>query len=124
MEDGRWNAEIIGTIVMNESDRAYMFMLCLAVRSVLAYLAYTFPKASQRVAPLAAIPVVTWLYYYFIKGKPVGFAGGPAWWSELRIAHAALYALYVLYAHRKLSYAWIPLALDVILGAIGWLAVR
>lgn len=109
---------------MSESDRAYMFMLCLAVRSALAYLVYALPEMSQRVAPLAIIPVVAWVYIYFVSGKPVGFGGGPAWWSELRIAHAALWALYVLYSYKRLSYAWVPLFLDVILGAVGRFTVR
>lgn len=108
---------------MNSRDRAFMFVVCIIIRSILVYLVYAFPELSQRFSLLATIPVVTWLYIYFVSGKPVGFAGGPAWWSELRIIHAALWAVYVLYSYRKLSYAWIPLFADVVVGITGKLVI-
>lgn len=97
--------------------------ICIVMRSLLTWVAYRYPNFAQSYSLLALLPVLGWLYIYFVSGRDTGpeVFGGTIWWNELRIPHAMLWSLFVLYSQKGKSYAWAPLAVDTALGLGGWL---
>lgn len=59
----------------------------------------------------------SFLFLYFFNMRQTAFeAGGVTWWANYRIIHGLLYLTAAIYAFNKDRSAWIPLALDVIIG--------
>lgn len=106
-------------------SRRIMYFLggCIGTRSLLTYVAKARPDFAQKLSLLSLAPVAGWLYIYFVSGRDTGpeVFGGTIWWNELRIPHAMLWSLFSLYAWKGKSYAWIPLAIDTILGLCAWI---
>ena len=94
---------------------------CMVVRFSLAMIAYKYPVLSKQAAPLALLPVIGWLYIYFIGKRDTGpeVFGGKIWWNALRPVHAFMYLLFYIY--RGKSYSWAPLGADTLLGLVAWL---
>ena len=62
---------------------------------------------------------IGFLYLYFNNLRINAFeAGGKTWWAEYRLIHSMLYLIAAIYAYQMKSIAWIPLAIDVLLGII------
>ena len=72
---------------------------------------------------LALLPVIGWLYIYFIQPRDTGpeVFGGKIWWNELRPVHAMLYTLFAIWAIQKKSYSYVPLLVDVLFGLTAFL---
>jgi hypothetical protein len=96
---------------------------CMTIRITLTIIAMLYPALAQKLSLLALLPVIGWLYIYFISSRNSGpeVFGGKIWWNELRIPHAMLWSLFSLYAYNGKSYSWIPLGLDTLLGLGAWL---
>lgn len=56
-----------------------------------------------------------WLYWSRSRMQAPE-AGGPTWWHNLRVVHGALYLAAGYLAVTGRATAWIPLAIDVLLG--------
>jgi hypothetical protein len=107
---------------MDQRRVIYFLGGCIAVRTALTVIAKLYPELAQTLAPLALLPVVGWLYIYFVSGRDTGpeVFGGKIWWNELRPLHAMLWSLFSLYAWKGKSYAWILLGADTALGLGAW----
>ena len=105
--------------------RFLMFLIgCIGVRSLFAYVAKHSSKQSLfYLGMLALIPAIGFIIIYFsgIRTSGPEVFGEKIWWNELRIVHALLYILFAIYAFQNKSFAWIPLAIDVIVGLIAFL---
>ena len=109
------------------STRARMFLFaCLPLRAGLAYAAWRLPPAQRRIYALPLLAVgAAFAYLYFAGARmdaPEG--GGVTWWAPYRLLHAALYLTAAAYAAQGSSVAALPLAIDVALGLVLWLAKR
>lgn len=59
----------------------------------------------------------SFLFLYFFNMRQKAFeAGGLTWWANYRIIHGLLYLTAAIYAFNKDLTAWIPLALDALIG--------
>lgn len=101
----------------------YFLGLCITSRTLITWLSYKYPQMVKPYTWLGLLPVIGWLYIYFVSGRDTGpeVFGGKIWWNELRIPHAMLWSLFVLYSQKDKSYAWVPLALDTVMGLAAWL---
>ena len=60
---------------------------------------------------------VSFLFLYFSNLRQHAFeAGGNTWWANYRIIHGILYVIAGIYAFNKNRVAWIPLAIDTMVG--------
>jgi hypothetical protein len=104
--------------------RKSLFLLCcIPSRILFAYLTKTVdPKYLPYCAMIAALPMLGWLYIYFISPRTTGpeMFGDIIWWNEIRIVHALLYLLFIIYAIQKKSFSYIVLIVDVIVGLIAF----
>jgi hypothetical protein len=106
-------------------NRILLFLIgCIGLRTALVFIAKnTSVEYLPYLGYLALIPVLGWMNIYFIQGRDTGpeVFGGKIWWNQLRPVHAMLYGLFALYAIQKKSYAYIPLAVDVVFGLVSFL---
>lgn len=111
---------------MLDLHKRYLLFLigCIGTRTLFTFIAkYIDNTLLPYLGALALIPVSGWLFIYFIRARNTGMEvfGGRIWWNELRPLHAALYALFAMYAFKRKSFAYIPLAVDTIIGLIAFL---
>ena len=98
----------------------FAFLACLAVRAALAALAKFAPaRVLPYLGAAALLPATCFLVIYAFGLRKTGaeVAGGRIWWNDLRPLHALLYYAFAALALRRHPYAWVPLALDVAVGA-------
>jgi hypothetical protein len=103
--------------------RPILFLgLCLTVRLGLAYFAKVYPEVASRYALLALLPVIGWLWIYFVSGRETGpeVFGGKIWWNSLRPVHAALWSAFAYMSYNGMPMAWVPLFTDALIGLTGW----
>ena len=111
---------------MNDIQKRFLLFLigCIGSRSIFAYIAKE-ANANQLLylGGLALLPAIGFLVIYFAGLRKTGAEvfGNNIWWNELRPVHAMLYILFAIYAFQNKSFAWIPLALDVVIGLIAFL---
>lgn len=107
------------------TKRTLLFLIgCIGSRTVLAYLAKTVsPYWLSRMGYLALVPAMGFLIIYVFGLRKTGpeVFGEKIWWNHLRPIHSILYFAFAYSAINKLSYAWMFLALDVIIGFLAWL---
>lgn len=103
----------------------YFLGLCITTRFVIAYTVWKYPNLASRYGLLALIPVIGWIYIYFVSGRDTGpeVFGGKIWWNQLRIPHAMLWALAALYSQQSntVNIAWIPIFTDTLFGLTSWI---
>ena len=96
---------------------SYLFIICIAVRLLLALLAKEYPML---IAPIAAVISIGFFTVYFggIRREcpESGDKTGPCWWNDVRPIHGLIYAIFVIMALMKNKDAWYHLLLDVIIG--------
>ena len=102
----------------------YLFILCLAIRSVLVYVA-SILKEDELIwiaIPTLLIGVSFWIIYLFRLRMKAMEAGGKekTFWHHVRPIHGTLYIVFAILAFRKKREAWIVLAIDVMLGFTVW----
>lgn len=111
--------------VMTPTERAIVFWVgCVGLRLFLAYSARCASTEALRWAGLVALlPACGFFYLFVTNGRREGReAGGRIWWTGLRPVHGALYLAFAVLAIRGCSdVAWVPLAADVLVGALAWL---
>lgn len=97
---------------------------CIPIRLSLAYITKVVsPKYLKYCALLASFPFVGWLYIYFFKARTTGpeVFGGTIWWNQLRIVHASLYLLFIIFALQRKSFSYMILLVDALLGLFSFL---
>ena len=105
--------------MLTKNQSIQFFLLgCIPVRIIIALLPLYIKTEwlSYYSLPLFAI-AFSFLFLYFFNMRQNAFeAGGITWWANYRIIHGLLYLIAAIYAFNKNRSAWIPLALDVIIG--------
>lgn len=118
-------------MISTKQKRILLFVFgCLLTRTLFAYIAQRLSNPVTKTdikysyllpyfGYLALIPAFGFAIIYFTDSRKTGpeVFGGKIWWNNLRPVHALLYFLFANLAIRKNTYAWIPLALDVLIGA-------
>lgn len=104
-----------------------MFLLgCIPSRLLIAYLAkLADPNRLKVYAALAAVPMIAWFYLYFnpktrTTGPEVFGEPGGIWWNDLRIVHALMYLLFIVYALQGKPYSYKVLVADAFIGLIAF----
>ena len=104
----------------NINKRFLLFLLlCIPIRVHIVYFAKTLsPQYVFYLGLLMIIPALVMLYTYFSNTRQTGAEtfGAPIWWNSIRPLHGLLLLCFSLMAINKHNNAYIPLALDVILG--------
>jgi hypothetical protein len=105
--------------MLTRSQKLFIFG-CIPVRILLAY--FTKQLSPDKLKILGFVLLVVgsgFLYLYFTKGRMnAPEAGGVTWWNQFRIVHGSLYLTAAILAIKGNSNAWVPLAIDVIVGII------
>jgi hypothetical protein len=106
--------------------RNILFLVgCIGARSLITYVAKRVcddPVLREKYLPMlgmvALIPAIGFTYIFLTDSRQTGpeVFGGKIWWNNFRPIHAALYAIFALFAIKKHPYAWVALAADVGLG--------
>jgi hypothetical protein len=93
---------------------------CLVVRSAFVVAAYWCPVEYLYIGGIAAVLLVlSWLRIMLWAPRDQGFEveDGKIWWQSYRTLHVLNYSLFALLAFLSIREAYIPLALDVLIGA-------
>jgi len=102
---------------MNDiQKRTLMFLIgCIGARSAIAYFAKIIdPYYLPYVSIIFFIGAIRFIYLFFTNPTGPQFLGKDIWWNKIRPIHFLLYLLFAISALMKKTYAWIFLALDVI----------
>lgn len=111
---------------MNNIQKRLLFFLigCIGMRTAFVIIA---KKISLDYLPflgyLAILPALGFTYIFITGSRTTGpeVMGEKIWWNNLRPIHAILYATFSYLAINKNANAWAVLALDVLIGLIGFL---
>lgn len=111
---------------MNDLHKRFLLFLifCIGSRTAFAIIANQINvKYLPYLGVLALLPAISWIYLYFSGKRNTGpeVFGEEIWWNQLRIVHALVYILFAVYAIQKKPFAWIVLAIDVLIGLTGFL---
>lgn len=101
------------------TKRTLLFLIfCIGTRILFAYIAKTYTNYLPLMGILALLPAIGFFYLFLSGKRKTGgeVFGDKIWWNDLRPAHGTLYLLFAISALMKKSYAWIFLAIDVVLG--------
>lgn len=111
--------------------RAALFLVgCMGSRAALVYAAHAASRPGApawvlRVMGAAGLAIAISFFAIFLGGLrstgPEVF-GDRIWWDDLRPVHGALYLAFATLALHGRRGAWVPLAVDVLVGlaAFGW----
>lgn len=111
----------------NDTKRLLLFVFgCLVVRALYAYSAYSYPQYLRELSYPAFIMGIGFLYIWWFNLRKVGGEtfGEKIWWNHLRPIHGLLYLTFAILAWRRDRRAYIPLVLDVIIGALAFVQNR
>jgi len=102
-------------------NRILLFSVCIAVRIIIAYVAYlATPPYLRYMGYIAILPAVGHIYLFFNDTRKKGFFEGKLWWNYLRPIHGVLYTLFAYNAIQGNHHAWIYLFVDAIVGLLGF----
>jgi len=104
---------------LGKRERLVLFLLgCIGSRVLLAYIAKTLDNEKLRyMGYVCLLPAIGMMYIYVTGSRDYGIeAGGKIWWNNLRPIHSLLYFLFAYSAIMKYDFAWMFLALDVLIG--------
>lgn len=113
------------------SSKILFALVCIPVRVCIAYLGYYLKSGSLGLKLFGAgllVPAAGFLALYFgnLRMTAPEATGGKTWWAPLRLIHGMLYLTAAIYGIRQSRLTWVPLALDVLVGAAAgaWNATR
>ena len=100
-----------------------LFMICITVRLLLAYIASVANRRWLSILGYVAILPALGFSYLFVTGvrNKTGAFGEKIWWNPLRPAHAFFYGLFAYFAIAGNRNAWILLLLDALVGLGGFI---
>ena len=108
----------------NIQNRFILFLFgCIVVRFLFVFIAKKYQKYLPFMGSLALLVSIGFLYVYFSKSRITGqeVFGEKIWWNDLRPVHALLYLLFAIFALNKVSYSWVFLFVDVLIGLVSFL---
>ena len=100
----------------------YMFIICLIVRSLLAYFAMEYNEIILYFTTIAGLSF--WALYLFNLRQTAEESSATdkkVWWSNWRWVHGTLYLLFSWLYYKGNTDAYLLLVIDVILGLLIWL---
>ena len=110
---------------MNNIQKRFLLFLfgCIVVRFIFVYIAKKYTKYLPIMGGLALIVAIGFAYVYFSKSRVTGreVFGEKIWWNDLRPIHALLYLLFGIFALQNISYSWVILFIDVLIGLVSFL---
>ena len=111
---------------MNDLYKRFLFFLglCIPSRFLISYILANVSQTHLKyIGLLLLLPVIGWSYIFLSKSRKTGAEtlGAPIWWNYMRPLHAALYFIAALYALDGKSKAYLPIALDTIIGLFAFL---
>jgi len=110
---------------MNNIQKRFIMFLCgcILVRTLLVIIAKYYPEYLSTLGYLAIIPTIGFLYLWISGTRETGgeVFGDKIWWNDLRPVHAILYGTFAYMAITQHQNAWVPLAIDVVIGLISFL---
>ena len=96
--------------------RFALFLIgCIGTRTILAYVAKSSPTLLPYLGIITLAIGLGLFYYYFTGKRTKGPFGDKIWWNDLRPIHGSLYILFSILAFQNKDYAWMILAIDVII---------
>ena len=104
---------------MNETQRLWAFLLaCIPLRiAILLAPLYLNKEWLPYYGGLILIMSMNFLYLYFGNLRLHAFeAGGDTWWAKYRLIHGLLYLTASIYLFQQKRIAYLPLAIDVLVG--------
>ena len=111
-----------------ETKRILVFLLgCIGSRLLLTMVAKYITIDYLPLLALITIPISVSFIYLYIFGNKIAdsqlewLGEKKIWWNHLRPVHFALFMVFSIMAINKLSYSWIVLLLDTIVGLVAWL---
>jgi hypothetical protein len=111
-----------------ETKRFLVFILgCIGSRLSLSMIAKYIMIDYLPLLAIFTIPISISFMYLYIFGndmadKQLEWLGDKKiWWDQLRPLHSILFMIFSILAINKLSYSWLILLLDMIIGLISWL---
>lgn len=102
-----------------ETKRTLLFLLlCIPLRVYFVYFAKYHQEYVEYTSPIALIIAIGFFYIYMFNLRKTGTEtfGQPIWWNSLRPFHSLMYFTFAYFAIYHKDKAWIPLAIDVIIG--------
>ena len=111
---------------INITQRRFLafLLLCIPIRLTFVYLAKTLDKKYlPYLGYLALLPAIGFAYIFIFGKRKTGpeTFGEKIWWNDVRPIHSIIYFLFAFLAISKSDNAYIPLAIDVIIGLSGFL---
>jgi hypothetical protein len=110
---------------MNNIQKRFLLFLfgCIVVRFLFVFIAKKYQKYLPYMGGIALLISIGFLYVYFSKSRITGreVFGEKIWWNDLRPIHALLYLLFAVFALNKVSYSWVILFVDVLIGLVSFL---
>jgi hypothetical protein len=110
---------------MNNIQKRFLLFLfgCIVVRFIFVYVAKKYQKYLSYMGAIALLISIGFLYVYFSKSRITGreVFGEKIWWNDLRPVHAILYLFFAIFALNKVSYSWVFLFVDVLIGLVSFL---
>jgi hypothetical protein len=100
----------------------YLFIICLFVRSLLAYFAMNYHELILYFTTITGFTF--WILYLFNLRQVAGEStakGKNVWWNNLRPVHGSIYLLFSYLYYKGNEKAYLVLVLDVVLGLFVWL---
>lgn len=94
---------------------------CIPTRILLLYIAKNIPIHYLPILGyILLLPAIGFLYLFVTGKRQVGLEtqGSPVWWQKFRSIHGILYLLFCIYAIKGISFSYIFLLIDVIIGLI------
>ena len=115
-----------------ETKRMLLFLVgCIGMRTLLTVTSIEVTKIQNGLLYLkymgyVAVFISMGFIYLYVNGNKYAdnqlsqYKDKKLWWKNLRIVHGIMYSLFALFAIQMKSYAWVPLALDTIIGLSVW----
>lgn len=103
---------------MNDFQKRFLMFIfgCIGARSALAYATKVInPNYLPYIGIIILFGAIRFIYLFFTNPTGPQFLGKDIWWNNIRPFHFILYLLFAITAFMKKSYAWLFLALDVLL---------
>ena len=108
----------------NIQKRFVFFSICILVRTILAVIAYYADINYTYYLSFPAFVIgMGFIAIYLGNLRTTGreVLGDKIWWNKLRPIHAFNYLIFAYLAYKKNKKAYIPLAIDVIIGIVAFL---
>jgi hypothetical protein len=106
------------------TKKLLLFLIgCIGTRIILLYIAKSYPTLLRYLGIFTLAIGLGFFYYYFTGKRTTGpeTFGDKIWWNDLRPIHGSLYILFSILAFQNKDYAWMILAIDVIIGLSAFL---